>query len=71
MHKLIQVPLSKEIQIAYGGRKVKRKIVIMGLEIESTHQRKTLQFKICLGGFRQEKKVRANKEILPHCKGVI
>jgi hypothetical protein len=56
MHKLIQVPFFEEIQIVYGGRKVKRKIVIMGLEIESTHQRKTLQLKICLGGFRQERK---------------
>jgi len=34
MHKLIQVPLSKEIQIAYGGRKVKRKIVIMGWKLK-------------------------------------
>jgi hypothetical protein len=25
MHKLIRVPLSEEIKIAYGGRKVKRK----------------------------------------------
>jgi hypothetical protein len=67
MHKLIQVPLSEEIQITYGGRKVKRKIVITGLETESIHQRKTLQFKICLGGFKQKRKARPNKKILPHC----
>jgi hypothetical protein len=48
MHKLIQVPLSEEIQIAYGGRNVKRKIVIMGLQTEGTHQRATLQFRTCL-----------------------
>jgi hypothetical protein len=47
--KLIQVPLSEEIQIAYGGRKVKKKIVIMGLQTEGTHQRATLQFRTCLG----------------------
>jgi hypothetical protein len=56
MHKLIQVPLSQEIQIAYWGSKVKRKITIMGLETKGTHQRTTIQFKTCLGGFKKEKK---------------
>jgi hypothetical protein len=42
MHKLIQVPFFEEIQITYGGRKVKRKIVIMGLETKGIHQKTTL-----------------------------
>jgi hypothetical protein len=42
MHKLIQVPLFEEIQIAYGGRKVKKNKMIMGLQIEDTHQRATM-----------------------------
>jgi hypothetical protein len=69
MQKLIQVPLSEEIQIAYGGKKVKRKIVTMGLQTEGTHQRATLQFRTCLGRFRQERKAGANREVLPHCRG--
>jgi hypothetical protein len=56
MHKLIQIQLSKEIQMAYWGRKVKRNITIMGLETKGTHQKATLQFKTCLGRFRQEGK---------------
>ncbi len=43
--------------------------MIMGLQTEGTHQIATLQFKTCLGIFKQERKPKANIEVIPHCRG--